>query len=122
MARLSNVVDVFARTLVCAWSFLWCHDAVAAPMAFRLGSDGGTAGNEWIVADGDITPDTPQQFRQFLTGKGIQRGARYEAISIPPAAILNFRSVCGLRPSRASCTVIPEAEAPHAGRTRREAR
>jgi hypothetical protein len=47
-------------------------------MAFKLASDGGTAGNEWIVADGEIARDTAQQFRQFLTDRGIPRGARYE--------------------------------------------
>jgi hypothetical protein len=33
---------------------------------------------EWIVADGQITADTPKEFRRFLSTGGIQRGSRLE--------------------------------------------
>jgi hypothetical protein len=50
----------------------------SGPIKFRLASDGGTGGNEWIVADGDITFETDKVFREFLASKQIARGARFE--------------------------------------------
>src|SRR5262245_14107534 len=56
----------------------WSVDAVAAPMTFRLASDGGPTPHMWIVADGDITSDTPDRFREFLLAGNIRRGGRLE--------------------------------------------
>lgn len=57
---------------------MWSADAVAGPMTFRLASDGGPAPHIWIVADGDITSDTPDRFREFLLAGNIRRGSRLE--------------------------------------------
>jgi hypothetical protein len=60
----------------------------SGPMAFRLASDGGTGGNEWIVADGQIVSETPKVFRQFLGLKKIEQGARYEVYLNSPGGNL----------------------------------
>src|SRR5262245_66135182 len=54
---------------------MWSADAVAGPMTFRLASDGGPTPHLWIVADGDITSDTPDRFREFLLAGNIRRGS-----------------------------------------------
>jgi hypothetical protein len=43
--------------------------ASASPMTFRMASDGGTDGSGWIVADGEITADTADDFRRFLKNR-----------------------------------------------------
>ena len=50
----------------------------SGPIKFRLASDGGTAGDLWIVADGEITDETGAAFRQFLASKNINKGGRIE--------------------------------------------
>src|ERR1035437_2483096 len=50
----------------------------SGPIKFRFASDGGSGGNAWIVADGEITADTPKMFRQFLVSEQIKPGSRYE--------------------------------------------
>jgi hypothetical protein len=57
---------------------IWSVDVAAAPMAFRLASDGGPMGHSWIVADGDIASDTPDRFREFLQARNVRRGTRLE--------------------------------------------
>jgi hypothetical protein len=52
--------------------------AFAAPMAFRLASDGTSAGEPWIVADGSITADTADDLRRFLAANRIAPGRRIE--------------------------------------------
>lgn len=58
------------------------------PIVFRLASDGGTAGNEWIVADGEFTPTTPDDFVAFLKANNIKIGARYEVYLNSPGGSL----------------------------------
>jgi len=57
-------------------------------MAFRLASDGGTAGNEWIVADGEIVASTPADFLGFLKARNVTPGARYEVYLNSPGGSL----------------------------------
>jgi hypothetical protein len=57
-------------------------------MAFRLASHGGTSGDEWIVADGKISSETPKLFREFLSDKKIKKGARYEVYLNSPGGNL----------------------------------
>jgi hypothetical protein len=46
--------------------------AESQPMTFELvGSGGNCAGCEWIRADGDITPETPESFQQMNTYPGL---------------------------------------------------
>jgi hypothetical protein len=52
--------------------------ALAAPMTFRLASDGGTSGEQWIVTDGSITADTADDLRRFLAANRIGPGRRIE--------------------------------------------
>ena len=40
-------------------------------MTFREGSYGGTDGDWWIAAEGEIEADTPKQFQAFLDAKGM---------------------------------------------------
>lgn len=43
----------------------------ADPMSFRLAGNGGNCnGCEWLSAQGDITPDTPQVFREYIEANG----------------------------------------------------
>ena len=45
--------------------------AFAEPMSFRLAGTGGNCvGCEWIAAQGDITPDTPAKFEEYITENG----------------------------------------------------
>jgi hypothetical protein len=52
--------------------------AFAAPIAFREASHGGTSGEWWIVADGEITNDTPAQLKAFLKRRGLRPGSGIE--------------------------------------------
>src|SRR3546814_3915910 len=60
----------------------------AAEMSFRTATHGGTSGESWIVAEGDIVHATPDRFRRFLTAADIPRGARYEVYLHPPGGNL----------------------------------
>ena len=53
-----------ARIVVFLLSLVFGRDAVAANMSFRFASDGGTGGNQWIVADGEIR--TGSAFQSLL--------------------------------------------------------
>ncbi len=45
--------------------------AVSEPMTFRLSGNGGNCnGCEWVAAQGEITPETPQRFREFAASNG----------------------------------------------------
>lgn len=70
--------------------------ASAAEMSFRLASHGGTSGETWIVADGEIVVGTPRQFLKFLQEEEIGKGARYEVYLNSPGGIL----VAGLEMGR----------------------
>jgi len=62
----------------------------SGPMKFRRAffatADRGNI--EWIVADGEITAETPKDFRRFLTAGGVQRGARLEVYFNSPGGNL----------------------------------
>jgi hypothetical protein len=62
----------------------------SGPMKFRRSffatADRGNI--EWIVADGEITADTPKDFRRFLLTGGTQRGARLEVYLNSPGGNL----------------------------------
>jgi len=62
----------------------------AGPIKFRRAFfDTADRGNiEWIVADGEITADTPHQFRRFLSAERVQRGARLEVYFNSPGGNL----------------------------------
>ena len=62
--------------------------SIASPIVFRFASDGGTAGNQWIVADGEITAATPDEFATFLKAKDVKIGARYEVYLNSPGGSL----------------------------------
>src|SRR3546814_13804578 len=57
-------------------------------MSFRTSTHGGTSGESWIVAEGDIVHATPDRFRRFLTAAEIPRGARYEVYLHSPGGHL----------------------------------
>lgn len=45
--------------------------ALAEPMTFRRGWSGGNCnGCEWIAAQGEIMPDTPARFREYIAENG----------------------------------------------------
>src|SRR3984893_19427238 len=48
---------------VTIWTVLFgiSNVSIASPIVFRFASDGGTAGNQWIVADEEITAATPDE-------------------------------------------------------------
>ena len=47
----------------------------SGPIIFRFASDNANGvPNSWIVADGQITSETPKAFRQFLASNNIKRG------------------------------------------------
>lgn len=77
----------FGLTLVVSVAFL-SATATAAEMAFRTASHGGTSGDSWIVAEGEIVRSTPSRFREFLKREGISRGARYEVYLHSPGGNL----------------------------------
>src|SRR3546814_20218696 len=60
----------------------------AAEMSFRTATHGGTSGESWIVAEGDIVHATPDRFQRFLTAADIPRGARYEVYLHSPGGNL----------------------------------
>src|SRR3546814_11169992 len=60
----------------------------AAEMSFRTATHGGTSGESWIVAEGDIVHATPDRFRRFLTAADIPRGDRYEVYLHSPGGNL----------------------------------
>ena len=79
----SLVSSVAMRRIIQAvtiWTVLFgiSDVSIASPIVFRFASDGGTAGNQWIVADGEITAATPDEFATFLKAKDVKIGARYE--------------------------------------------
>jgi hypothetical protein len=60
------------------------------PMKFRRAFfDTADRGNiEWFVADGEITAETPKEFRRFLSSDGVKRGARLEVYLNSPGGNL----------------------------------
>jgi hypothetical protein len=62
--------------------------SIASPIVFRFASDGGTAGNQWIVADGEITAATPDEFATFLKTEDVKIGARIEVYLDSPGGSL----------------------------------
>lgn len=62
----------------------------SGPMKFRRAffttADRGDL--EWIVADGEITADTPKDFRRFLKSTGLKRGGKWEVYLNSPGGNL----------------------------------
>ena len=54
--------------------------AYAAPMTFRLASDGTSSGEPWIVANGSITAETAEALRAFVAASRISPGRRIEVV------------------------------------------
>jgi hypothetical protein len=66
------------------------QDFQSGPMKFRRAfyatADRGNV--EWIVADGEITTETPKDYRRFLLADGVQPGARLEVYINSPGGNL----------------------------------
>src|SRR5262245_59918586 len=102
-----------ARSISCLAAsilMIWPAIAIAAPITFRLASDGGTAGNSWIVADGDIATDTPDKFRGARSRECLQSATSLRrpqhreklAVScISPATHIEHRLGSSAQPTRA---------------------
>ena len=51
--------------------FLSVSQSIAEEMTFTLSGNGGNCvGCEWVAAEGEITPKTPDKFRQYLSDSG----------------------------------------------------
>jgi len=59
------------KCVIAAIGALWTVAVSAKEMDFRIAEDGSTVPQSWIVADGEITRDTPDHFRKFVQKEGI---------------------------------------------------
>ena len=62
---------MLAARLIVSSTLVLAFPASAAEMTFELSGNGGNcSGCEWVAAQGEITPETPNVFRRFVTENG----------------------------------------------------
>jgi hypothetical protein len=88
MADLAAMKRIIQAIAVWTIVFGMSDAAIASAIVFRFASDGGTGGNQWIVADGEITTATPDEFAAFLKANNVSVGARYEVYLNSPGGSL----------------------------------
>jgi ATP-dependent protease ClpP protease subunit len=73
---LSFAVAIIAVVNAPAWGQVFQQGSMKFRLAFLDTADRGNI--DWIVADGEITNETPNEFRQFLSFNKIKHGTKIE--------------------------------------------